>query len=624
MSVWMNNLTIALSDKPVVILYGNVRDRYIDSNSRIYNNLTELLMKFGASGEQKYDELMIYAPGSSLRRINLKEQGRGKHTATPPPKFQTQGEKTKSQEENEFDPAPPKPSGSARPSPSEILYNWSRELGEKHKNRLAILFYLDKLVAYKNSYNEEEREILLWLERIIENISLNNRLILVALQDTMIPVELYTNSPKSRLLSIPIPDKEDRERYLRHQLGEHQHIDLIANLTDGLYLRELDSLIGDIQGKNDIGTRDIRRLINRYRVGVQQDYWSSLSLLKLDDAFDWFTKQEGIKGQDEAVLKVIDMLILARAGLTGLASGTTAKPKGVLFFAGPTGVGKTFLAKKLAKFLFGQEEAFIRFDMSEFKEEHTVSKLIGSPPGYVGFEQGGMLTNAVREHPFSVILFDEIEKAHPKIMDIFLQILDEGRITDSRGQTVFLTETVIIFTSNIGSRKNDSRGNPIEERDKLDEILQNKKYSEEEKQQKIREHFIQSVEHFFMFEISRPELLNRIGSNVVPFNFIQTPEVQREIVGSHLKRIIDDFQDKYSRVAYKLSIDDSVINYLVSKYGQQMAEFGGRGITNAIENEIIMALARSVLQAEYEHRTGVHFHVLVDNGYLDVHVEEES
>ncbi len=193
----------------------------------------------------------------------------------------------------------------------------------------------------------------------------------------------------------------------------------------------------------------MRKIVNRYRLGTEEDPWSKLPLTGppkglIDSAVMWF--KERVIGQDEAIEEVLRALKKARAGVVGLASGQSSKPKAVFFFAGPTGVGKTFLAKKLAEYLFDTEEAFIRFDMSEFKEEHTISKLIGSPPGYVGYEEGGKLTNAVKERPFSVILFDEIEKAHPRIMDIFLQILDDGRLTDSRGQTVFFMESVIIFT----------------------------------------------------------------------------------------------------------------------------------------------------------------------------------
>jgi ATP-dependent Clp protease ATP-binding subunit ClpA len=432
----------------------------------------------------------------------------------------------------------------------------------------------------------------------------------------MVPLELYTNAPKTVVFPIPAPDKADRLAYLKHRLGDKHttHLDLIADLTDGLFLRDLDNIITAVSSHTDLGTREVRRLVNKYRIGEQEDHWGTLSIERLNTALRWFVEQEGVKGQEEAIRKVVDTLCLARAGLSGLASGTISKPKGVLFFAGPTGVGKTFLAKKLAKFLFSTEEAFLRFDMSEFKEEHTVSKLIGSPPGYVGYERGGMLTNAVREKPFAVILFDEIEKAHPKIMDIFLQILGEGRLTDSRGQTGFFTETVIIFTSNLGTRTTDSRGLPISEREELDTLISDNKLDYEDKRREIRNHFTGAVERFFMFEISRPELLNRIGNNIIPFNYIHTPKVQKDIVSSHLGRIQADFEDKYRSADYHVIFDDSVAQWLVGKYSERISLFGGTGITNAIEREVMMSLARAVLSAEYYGRQRVKFRVNVADG----------
>lgn len=355
--------------------------------------------------------------------------------------------------------------------PGRVLAKWLEILSKKDRNTFAVLFYADKLAPYKTMYIPQENETILRIEKLIENISPNNKLILVYLLDTLIPVEIYTNAPKTHIIPIPLPDKVDREAYLRFKLGNFVHNPMISNLTDGLFLRDIDIITNEIAPEKNLSSNEIIKIINKYKIGVKEDFWSKIDLDKLNGAFEWFVETEGVKGQDDAVRKVIDVLLMARSGLAGISSGNTAKPRGVLFFAGPTGVGKTFLAKKLAKFLFDSEDAFIRFDMSEYKEEHTVSKLIGSPPGYIGHERGGTLTNAVKEKPFSVILFDEIEKAHPKIMDVFLQILDDGRLTDSRGQTVFFTESIIIFTSNIGTRTVDSQNRQIDEKERLEEIL---------------------------------------------------------------------------------------------------------------------------------------------------------
>lgn len=580
-----------------------MRDKYIDLNGQVYENLTSLLQKVTETLPLHFHRFIYYDIASHERRIE-----RSTSPAVPP-----------LPEDSELTNTAPQQGGTQREPPVRTLARWTRELTDVSENSFYVLFYLDKLIEYRQTgYTAEEKELLIWLEKLIENITENNRLIMVALRDTMVPLELYTSSPKTYLQQIPMPDKEDRLAYLRRQLGQQPHLELIADLTDGLFLRDLDNITREIKKYPELSTRELRRLINKYRIGEQEDHWSNLSIEKLDRAFRWFVEEEGVKGQDEAVRAVIDVLCLARAGLSGVASGTSAKPRGFCFFAGPTGVGKTFLAKKLAKFLFGTEEAFLRFDMSEFKEEHTVSKFIGSPPGYVGYEQGGMLTNAVRQRPFSVILFDEIEKAHPKIMDIFLQILDEGRLTDSRGQTVFFTETVIIFTSNIGTRTTDSRGNPISEREHLDKIIEDTSLSYDEKKKRIHEHFVRAVEQFFMFEISRPELLNRIGNNIVPFNYIHTPEVQKEIVCSHLKRIKEDFEDRYRGFNYKLEFDETVPQFLVNKYAHQMERFGGRGITNAIEEEIMKPLAKETLAVEGMGATGVKFYVTSQNGMITI------
>lgn len=601
MSVWIRNLLSGLEDKPVVILHGNVRDKYIDSsNRRVFESLTELLRSLASLIPTSFSQFVWYDTVGG-ERCQLPD-GTPVRSANAPnrPDF--------AQDMEQLLP------------PGRILARWLRLLGSSQESYFITVHYLDKLVAYREVYAEAERELLLRLEKLIENILPNHRLVLVSLQDTMIPVELYTASPNVRVLQIPMPSKQERLAYLQRQLGDrHQNLhELIADLTDGLFLSDMDIIAQDVRRCAEISAREVRRIVNKHRLGEQEDHWGALRVSRLRDARRWFVETEGVQGQLEAIRKVQDMLVSARAGLSGGVGSNLSKPRGVLFFAGPTGVGKTLVAKKLAKFLFGTEEAFIRFDMSEFKEAHTVSKLIGSPPGYAGFERGGMLTNAVRERPFSVILFDEIEKAHPKVMDIFLQILDDGRLTDSRGQTVFFTEAVIIFTSNIGAREYDSRGEPTDERAEVTQIRADANLSHEEKQRRVREHFQRCVERFFVAEISRPELLNRIGNNIVPFNYIDSPEVQREIVLSLFKQIREEFEDRWRDWGYRLSFDDTVADWLVQKYSVQIAEFGGRGIVNAVQEEIKNRLAYPVLEAEERGARGVVFRVVVNRDEVEI------
>ena len=610
MSVWIRNLRDTLKHYPVLILHGNVRDKYIDEEGRVYENLTALLKHIRSLLPQAFEKTIFYDAVEHERQENATDPSALSRPPMP------------GASRSDLDATAPRAGGDSLIPPSRVFARWNRMLRQSEHNHFIVVFYLDKVVPFKSSLTFEEMQTLLWLEKAIENIQPNHRLILVALQDSFVPVELYLHAPNCRILPVPMPDKLDRLSYVQHRLGNklQEYHELLADLTDGLFLRDVERIVREVSRSESASLNEVRRMVNKYRIGEQEDYWEALDIKKLSSAMTWFEKEEGVKGQKEPIRRLVQMLCLARAGLSGIASGARAKPKGVLFFAGPTGVGKTYLAKKLAKFLFSSEDAFLRFDMSEYKEEHTVSKLIGSPPGYVGYERGGVLTNAVRERPFCVILFDEIEKAHPRIMDIFLQILDDGRLMDSRGQTVFFTESIIIFTSNLGTRTTDSLGRSIDEREQLETILGDQTLSDEERQRRVREHFVQCVEHFFMYEISRPELLNRIGHNIVPFNYIHSEDVQREIVSSHLQRIIQDFEEQYKKRGYSLEWQSDVVDWLVKKHSERIALFGGRGITNAIEQEIVVPLSIAVLQ-RMKGFQGTKFLVRVEEASSGIRVE---
>ncbi|NJM13830.1 MAG: ATP-dependent Clp protease ATP-binding subunit [Synechococcaceae cyanobacterium SM1_2_3] len=287
-----------------------------------------------------------------------------------------------------------------------------------------------------------------------------------------------------------------------------------------------------------------------------------------------------VKGQQPAVVKTVDILMRSVMGLTGAqAASTSGRPRGALFFAGPTGVGKTELARALTAHLFGDERAYIRFDMSEFAAEHADARLMGAPPGYVGYDAGGELTNAVKAKPFSVILFDEIEKAHPRILDKFLQILEDGRLTDGRGATVYFSEALLIFTSNLGIYVRDDQG-----RRQLN-IQAGEPYADVER--KVRA----AIVDYFKFTLGRPELLNRIGDNIVVFDFIQ-PAIAEQIFTGMVANVVQRVAEEHDVI---LNIAPEARQQLLTWCTHDLSD-GGRGIGNRLETTLVNPLARVLFQ----------------------------
>ena len=264
-------------------------------------------------------------------------------------------------------------------------------------------------------------------------------------------------------------------------------------------------------------------------------------------------------GQDEAITAVSDAVRRARAGIQD-----PNRPIGSFIFMGPTGVGKTELARALAEFLFDDEQAMIRIDMSEYQERHTVSRLIGAPPGYVGYDEGGQLTEAVRRRPYSVILFDEIEKAHPEVFNILLQLLDDGRLTDGHGRTVDFKNTVVIMTSNIGSQ-----------------FIQELQNDEEEMRRRVTEVMRQ---HF------RPEFLNRIDDTII-FHPLDA-EVLKKIVDIQIGLVQERLSDK--KIAIELT---DGAKELLAEEGFDLV-FGARPLKRVIQRDVLNPLASKILSGE--------------------------
>jgi hypothetical protein len=352
--------------------------------------------------------------------------------------------------------------------------------------------------------------------------------------------------------------------------------------TEGMPLAALAD-ITELASRQGLSIGDIDDAVRCYKVGALDSPWRKDYLReRIRDAVPFI--EERVKGQRPAVVKTLDILKRSVMGLTGAQARVgSGRPRGVLFFAGPTGVGKTELAKTLTQLVFGDERAYLRFDMSEFAEEHTGARLLGAPPGYIGFDAGGELTNAVRAKPFAVVLFDEIEKAHPRILDKFLQILEDGRLTDGRGDAAYFSETILVFTSNLGIFVEDATGNRVQN------VRPGDPY--ELVEARVRT----AIGDYFKYRLSRPEILNRIGDNIVVFNFI-TPEIAERIFDGMLKNVTKRVADEYKA---ELLLAPSVRTTLLARCTRDLSN-GGRGIGNTLESAFINPLSRALFGERLE------------------------
>lgn len=439
--------------------------------------------------------------------------------------------------------------------------------------------------------------------------NLKNLIVMIVNKVNDLPAWFYFDNPNLRTIHIGTLSKEERERlvkgenfrsffapavynedfpyYEEHPDELEKEQDRFIGLTEGFSFTEINGLRRLCKNERT-HIRQMASIIDLYRYGIKENPWDSLNVAELKTAKDDFRKR--VKGQDVAIDKTLDVIKRAVTGMSGLQSSSHAKPKGILFFAGPTGTGKTETAKTLAEKIFGDESRCIRFDMSEYSQGHSDQKLLGAPPGYVGYEAGGQLTNAVKDNPFSILLFDEIEKAHPSIFDKFLQILEDGHMTDGQGNTVYFSECIIIFTSNLGIYKHDELG------ERKPNVTPDMPYKDIQK--KVRH----AIEDFFKLELGRPEILNRIGENIVVFDFIR-PEVAQLILDAQIEKIIRNLA---SEKQIAVTISDKVYQVLLEKATDNL-ENGGRGIGNIVESLLINPLSRYLFDEDVSN--GVHVHI---------------
>ena len=568
-----NKIKRSAGIKKCVMIDGNVGDVYLDEKNKIVTlrEFLEAMFK-----DMDYQDIVYWD------RVEGATGAVDKLTLTDEVKVEGDSYDLDDEEEKDIN---PKTQQGLFKSPAEILNIVYKNVIDK-KRKVAFIINWSEYLFSANGLSDDERQNITLLGKALKdrkvdylNSDCNESVVVIILNKASgMPLSFYQGNPEVEIVTLQKPDREERKQIIQKiedsfevklktgttSLLDPENIECIDMLED-FTNREIIQL-SRMSRKEDKMTFD--KLFYLFKYGEKENPWEKLEQSRVKNIKKELS--ERVIGQEEAIAKIEKTVVKAYMGLTGLhKTSSRSMPKGVFFFVGPTGVGKTELSKALAKFLFGDEQACIRFDMSEYAQENSDQKLIGAAPGYVGYEEGGQLTNAIKEHPFSVVLFDEIEKAakpNPRILDIFLQILEDGRLTDSKGETVYFSDTIIVFTSNLGANQ----------------------VAMSSDKEAVAKEFIKIVKDYFDNELKRPELLGRIGSNnIVPFNFIQDREFQYKICKNKLKPVIRGIEEKY-KLELEFEKEMEAIEYILKSVDSSK---GGRDILNAINDRLLDPLA---------------------------------
>ena len=588
LSTTFNRLKREIGIKRCLIIDGNVGDVYLNDKKQIVD-LKQYLMDMLKGME--YDDVLYWD------RIDGVDGDVSKLSVIDEVEVEGDAYSFDDDEDEAVSPAEEEKTGSGLfKEPSEIFNIIFKNLKKPNRKTAFVLNWADYLFSAGGQLPPDERELLTLLGKAIKDKKVEylstevneSTIILITSKLAMFPISFYQGNPEVSCLTLSRPDREEREAMLEKiesgfevklKPGEtlltsdkkNEYIDMMDDFTN----REMIQM-ARLSRKE--GRMPFEQLYLLFKYGEKDNPWEKLDYKAVKDIKRILG--ERVVGQEEAIEKIEKVVVKAYMGLTGIhKSSSRSAPKGVLFFVGPTGVGKTELSKALAKFLFGDEQACIRFDMSEYAQENSDQKLIGAPPGYVGYDEGGQLTERVRRRPYSVILFDEIEKAHQNVYNILLQVLDEGRLTDGNGRLVDFSNAIIIMTSNTGTRQLKDFGRGIgfgtHERDKGSLAYQQ---------------YADSVIRKALSRQFAPEFLNRLDEIVV-FNHLNNSDM-RQIVNIELQSLACRLGD----IGLKLRVSDKARDFLSAKgYDEQ---YGARPLRRTIQKMLEDEISNMILSGK--------------------------
>jgi len=598
-AAWLERLTGEIARGRHVILHGNVRDlvRWDRSFKPVRTAVTELLSVFGYQLTGYYDLVdgLSFAAPEHEREFHKLVAG-PQPAAAPVAENGGRAGSARGRMAQALQNAP----APTMATPYDALAAIRTVLRQGSIPAAFVVDLADLILPAPERAGDADKRLLGTVAKAMTEAAqtgaLRNLLLLIADDLGTLPAWLYRDRPYIQVVEAALPTFDERLVYLDRQAGSFYRakesstraadLRVLANLSAGMATTELDGL-ARMSKLHSIPLAQPRTLMKRTLFGPRQDPWRQVQQRMA--GFDAVIA-ERVMGQPFAVDRVRQALRAATVGIDFVADpdSAEARPKGIFFFVGPTGVGKTELARSLSRFVFDDENAMARFDMSTFAEAHAAERLTGAPPGYVGHERGGELTNRVTQRPFSVLLFDEIEKAHPSIFDKFLQVLDDGRLTDALGNTAYFSETIIIFTSNLGAAETYSWLGSGELPD----------YA------KVTAHFERAVREHFTSTLGRPELLGRLGGGITVFDILR-PEFVGQIAGKLLRQLVASAE----RRGIRLTVDEAAVIARVqdSMCRPEELRLGVRRIRAVLE-EVVRA---PVIEYAFTHEDATALHVSV-------------